>query len=144
MHDKALGIAPLIRERLLDRLGEEGNASLKEELLRSAGERASHEGGPVPLEHLGLQRDVLTPLRREACIPEHFVGAGTAKGGVDYARMPSMCRHVFGKKVFRRLDEENYDRFLVDAAKSTLLGRLKMRAEGKVARVNVAPSRRTT
>ena len=38
----------------------------------------------VPIEHLSLQHDFLTPLRRAAEIPEHFIGASTANGGVNY------------------------------------------------------------
>jgi len=54
----------------------------------------------VPIEHLSLQRDFLTPLRRAAEIPEHFIGAGTTSGGMNYSRMASRCRMIFGEKVF--------------------------------------------
>ena len=128
MHDKALGIASLIHKKLLEHLREDGNQVLREEMLRSSG---------VPIEHLSLQRDVLTPLRRAAEIPEHFIGAGTASGGVNYTRMASRCRMIFGEKVFRRLDRENYDSFVLDAAKTNLLRQLHpFCKDGKIVKVN--------
>lgn len=136
MHDKALGIAPLIRERLLKLLREEGRQCLREELLRSAGGRARDDSTRLPLEHLSLQRDILTPLRRMAEIPEHFIGAGTARGGVNYSRMPSRCRMIFGEKVFRRIDSKNYDAFLIEAAKTSLSKQLQVSSEGNAAKVN--------
>jgi len=122
MHDKALGLAALIREKLLERLSEEENRGLREELLRSTALRVQESA--VPLEHVGLQRDVLTPLRKLAEIPEHFIGASRGQG-VNYSRMPSRCRLLFGKKVFRKLDQENYDQFLLDAAKASLLRKVQ-------------------
>ncbi len=122
MHDKALGLATLIREKLLDRLAEEENRSLREELLRSTATRVQETA--VPLQHVSLQRDVLTPLRKLAEIPEHFIG--TSRGqGVNYNRMPSRCRLLFGQKVFRKLDKVNYDQFLLDAAKTSLLNKVQ-------------------
>eukprot|EP00573_Skeletonema_grethae_P001898 CAMPEP_0201686794 /NCGR_PEP_ID=MMETSP0578-20130828/1108_1 /ASSEMBLY_ACC=CAM_ASM_000663 /TAXON_ID=267565 /ORGANISM="Skeletonema grethea, Strain CCMP 1804" /LENGTH=905 /DNA_ID=CAMNT_0048170893 /DNA_START=30 /DNA_END=2747 /DNA_ORIENTATION=- len=122
MHDKALGLATLIREKLLERLAEEENRSLREELLRSTAIRV--QGTAVPLQHISLQRDVLTPLRKLAEIPEHFIG--TSRGqGVNYSRMPSRCRLLFGQKVFRNLDQESYDQYLLDAAKSSLLNKIQ-------------------
>jgi len=135
MHDRALGIAPLIRKRLLEKLREERNDDIREEVLRAAVERVRED--KLPLEHLSYQRDILTPLRRMAQIPEHFIGAGTAMGGVNYHRMASRCRMIFGEKVFRRLDEENYDRFLVSAAKDTLLRIIGEDYDGKIVKVNV-------
>ncbi len=128
MHDRALGIASLINKKLLELLREDGNRALREEMMRSSG---------VPIENLSLQRDVLTPLRRVAEIPEHFVGAGTVSGGVNYGRMASRCRMIFGEKVFRRLDRENYDRYLLEAAKTNLLRQLKpFCKDGRIAKVN--------
>eukprot|EP00984_Skeletonema_dohrnii_P026600 scaffold15954_cov141-Skeletonema_dohrnii-CCMP3373.AAC.1 len=133
MHDKALGLATLIREKLLERLAEEENRGLREELLRSTALRVQESA--VPLEHVGLQRDVLTPLRKLAEIPEHFIGASRGQG-VNYSRMPSRCRLLFGKKVFRKLDQENYDQFLLDAAKASLLRKVQDSTDSS-AKVNV-------
>ena len=109
---------------------------MREKLVRSTAQRLQEEeGSSVPLEHVSLQRDVLTPLRRLAEIPEHFIGSKRGRG-VNYTRMPSRCRLLFGQKVFRKLDQENYDQFLLDAAKATLLRRIQ-RLSDSSAKVNV-------
>ena len=133
MHDKALGLATLIREKLIERLAEEENRCLREELLRSTAARLQETA--VPLQHVSLQRDVLTPLRKLAEIPEHFIGASRGQG-VNYSRMPSRCRLLFGQKVFRKLDQVNYDQFLLDAAKTSILKKLQESTE-RSANVNV-------
>lgn len=50
--------------------------------------------------------------------------------------MPSRCRLVFGQKVFRKLDQESYDQYLLDAAKASLL-RSVQELTGTFAKVNV-------
>lgn len=57
MRDKALGLVTLIREKLLERLAEEENRCLREEVLRSTALRVQETS--VPLQHVSLQRDVL-------------------------------------------------------------------------------------
>lgn len=134
MHDKALGICPIIRDKLVQMLNDDVNREVKLELLRSVANRVGKVS--IPLEQLSLQRDFLTPLRTYAEVPEHFIGPGAIQGNVNYSRMASRCRMIFGEKVFRRYDEENYDRFLVEAAKSCL--RKKLEADvGKHPKVNV-------
>jgi hypothetical protein len=123
MHDKALNISCRIRQKLLQKLNEAENAHTKDQLLQSTRTRIGEDS--FPLEHVSLQRDVLTPLRTCAEVPEHFIGPGIIEGNVNYSRMASRCRLVFGEKVFRRYDQDNYDSFLVDAAKSQLRKRLK-------------------
>ena len=129
MHDKALGMASLIREKLLEKLRDEENQPLAEEILCAAGHHVPK--APLQLEHLSLQRDVLSMLRKLAGVPEHHIGAATLKGGVDYDRMASRCCLIFGKKLFRRHDGENYDRYLIDAAKAALLKKIQKSVEGK-------------
>ncbi|KAL7486499.1 hypothetical protein ACHAW6_012104 [Cyclotella cf. meneghiniana] len=134
MHDKALGMASLVREKLLEKLREDKNRSLAEKILGSSGH---HIQAPLHLEHLSLQRDVLTKLRKLAGVPEHHIGAGTLKGGVDYDRMASRCRMIFGEKLFRRYDGDNYDRYLLHAAKAMLLKKIRKSEEGKNPKVAV-------
>jgi hypothetical protein len=97
IHDKAPGIASLIHKKLMEHLREDGNQIPREEMLHSSG---------IPIEHLSLQCDVLTPLQRAIEIPKHFIGASTASSGVNYTCMATQCRMIFGEKVFRRLDRE--------------------------------------
>jgi len=49
-------------------------------------------------EHVSLQREVLTPLRKLADTPEHFIGISRGKG-VNYSRMPSRCRRIWTKGI---------------------------------------------
>jgi len=73
---------------------------LREELLRSAALRVKETA--IPLEHVSLQREVLTPLplQKLADIPEHFIGTSRGKGkGVNYSRMPSRCRRIWTKGI---------------------------------------------
>lgn len=89
-HDKATGISTVV-------------ALLCEErgLLRSN----SSKGVLVRFQQL------LSVLRRAAQLPESFAGRGEW-GLVEYGRMPSVCRRLFGSSVFRKHDEERYDAFL--------------------------------
>ena len=117
IHNKTLGIVSLIHKKLL-------------EMLHLLG---------VHIEHLSLQHDILTPLRRAAEIPEHFIGAETTNGSVNYGRMSSgfqMRREGFPTS----FDSENYNRFLFDTAKTNRLRQLqpfcKDNKNGKIAKVN--------
>jgi len=81
---------------------------------------------------VAFTRKVLAPLRAGARVPEHFVGKG-AWGEVDYERMPSRCRLLYGNRVFAKHDKDRYKAFLAEAAESAL----KTAAPGeKVKKVN--------
>lgn len=66
-----------------------------------------------------LHRDILTPLRNKAKVPEHFVGKAEFHL-VDYNRMASRCRLLFGDKVFKKFDEKRYVAYLEASAKQAL------------------------
>jgi hypothetical protein len=53
--------------------------------------------------YIPYQQRVLSPLRAAAKIPEHFVGNG-AWDQVDYDRMPSRCRLLFGESIYAKWD----------------------------------------
>ena len=89
-HDKATGISAAV-------------AMVCEErgLLRSRGQGA----------RVVRYQQLLSMLRRAAALPESFTGRGEW-GLVDYGRMPSVCRRLFGASIFRKHDTERYDAFL--------------------------------
>ena len=62
---------------------------------------------------------LLSTLRGVALVPEHFVGKRQFEK-VDYDRMPSKCRQIFGEKVFAKHDSERYRKFLHDAETAAL------------------------
>lgn len=109
MHDKATRISDGIAERLHSKGLLE--LTLDEEL--------------EPAVARSLKRDrmrrVLSRLRGEAKIPEHYVGKG-AWDQVDYNRMPSRCRLIFGEKVFAKHDAERYNAFLGECEAAAVRG----------------------
>lgn len=62
---------------------------------------------------------LLSTLRAAAMVPEHFVGKGDWKS-VDYDRMASRCRLLYGVSVFAKHDKERFKKFLDDAQKDAL------------------------
>jgi Domain of unknown function (DUF2828) len=62
---------------------------------------------------------ILSKLRQTGQVPEHFVGKNEFSK-VDYNFMPSLCRKIWGKNVFRKNDEVRYEKFIEDAKQATL------------------------
>lgn len=54
---------------------------------------------------------VISMIRRAAKIPESFIGRKEWHL-VDYSHMPSLCRNVWGRRVFWKHDSVRYDAFL--------------------------------
>jgi hypothetical protein len=59
-------------------------------------------------------RKLLSALRGASKVPEHYTGTGQWTE-VDYNRMASRCRLIYGLKTFRKHDQERYDAFLKQA-----------------------------
>ena len=51
-----------------------------------------------------FQQRILSPLRAAEKVPEHFIGKGRWDQ-VDYNRMPSRCRMLFGERLFHKWDK---------------------------------------
>jgi hypothetical protein len=79
-------------------------------------------------ETSNMYRKMLSPLRGAAMIPEHFVG-GARWHEVDYDRMASRCRHLFGNSVWAAHDEVRYVAFL-ERARRTAEGTLEEGEKG--------------
>jgi hypothetical protein len=62
---------------------------------------------------------MLTALRTAAKIPEHFIGTGDWNN-VDYDRMSSRCRLLYGQKLFFKHDEVRYMQFLKEAREAAV------------------------
>jgi hypothetical protein len=62
---------------------------------------------------------VLSKLRGAAKVPEHFVGKGNWED-IDYNRMASRCRLIFGTTVFAKHDSVRYNAFLEDCKLAAL------------------------
>jgi hypothetical protein len=109
MHDKATRISEGIAERL-------HSAGLLELQL-------DKDLDPSVARSLKLDRmrKILSRLRGEAKVPEHFVGKG-AWDQVDYNRMASRCRLIFGEKVFAKNDPVRYSEFLSRCAEAAAKG----------------------
>ena len=79
---------------------------------------ASHE------EYLSYMRNryrkLVSAQRAAAEVPEHFTGTGEWHL-VNYKRMASKCRLMFGQSTFRKHDEARYDQFLEECEKEALL-----------------------
>jgi hypothetical protein len=109
MHDKATRISEGIAARLhaQGRLGEPLADDIDSDVARSI--------------LLDRYRKVLSKLRGIAKVPEHFVGSGSW-ANIDYNRMASRCRLIFGEKVFARHDSERYNAFLKECELAALEG----------------------
>jgi hypothetical protein len=70
--------------------------------------------GVDPSQHACMYRKLLSDLRGANMVPEHFVGGGRW-AEVDYDRMASRCRLLYGRTVFAKNDKERYDAFLETA-----------------------------
>lgn len=103
LHDKATGISRLIMKRLLPLLG-------LAPVETPANCKILHQ-----LEQQRYQRDVLSRIHRVAQVPEHYVGRAEWSS-VNYNRMASRCRLLYGTKVFRKYDEKRYDAYLEASA----------------------------
>ena len=62
---------------------------------------------------------LLSAQRAAAEVPEHFTGTGEWHL-VNYERMASKCRLMFGQSTFRKHDEARYDQFLEECEKEAL------------------------
>jgi hypothetical protein len=58
-------------------------------------------------------RRLISVACRKAKVPESFVGGGLWDQ-VDYKHMPSLCREIWGKRVFQKHDAVRYDAYLED------------------------------
>jgi hypothetical protein len=103
-HDKATKIVDAIAAQVL--VGELADARWGE----------LSEQAATAARRVAYNRCVLSPLRAAAKVPEHFVGKGDW-AGVDYDRMPSRCRLLYGERVFAKHDKERYRAFLDEAQK---------------------------
>ena len=65
-------------------------------------------------------RKLVSAQRAAAEVPEHFTGTGEWHL-VNYKRMASKCRLMFGQSTFRKHDEARYDQFLEECEKEALL-----------------------
>jgi hypothetical protein len=106
-HDKATAIVDAIAVKVLvGPLADARYGQLPEEEAKAA-------------RRVAYTRLVLSPLRAAAKIPEHFVGKADW-AGVDYDRMPSRCRLLFGERVFAKHDKQRYRAFLDEAQAAAL------------------------
>ena len=101
LHDKATGIARFIMQQLLPLIG----------LPTEAESTSTNVPRQRQLQQQRYQRDVLSRIHRAAQVPEHYVGRAEWSS-VNYNRMASRCRLLWGTKVFRKHDEERYDAYL--------------------------------
>jgi hypothetical protein len=67
---------------------------------------------------------ILSQLRGASYIPEHFVG-NSKWSSIDYNRMASRCRLLYGEKVFAKYDTSRYKNFLEEAEKAALAPKVK-------------------
>jgi len=79
------------------------------------------------------RREYLSRLRGHAEIPEHFTGTGRWSE-VNYKRMASRCRYIFGE-TFRKHDTERYDAFLLEAARAKVESRKTGKSKKGAAKV---------
>jgi hypothetical protein len=77
---------------------------------------------------------LLSTLRGCAMVPEHFVGKAEW-GAVDYDHMPSLCRLIYGEKVFKKHDKERYMKFLEDAKADALVKKSEDGVKAKTVKV---------
>ena len=95
MHDRATGISHDLMLSLLPAVGERLD-------------RASQ-----------TYQCILAKVHEAAQVPEHYVGSARF-GEVNYDRMASRCRLLWGEKVFKANDGERYDAYLAKSAVTAL------------------------
>jgi hypothetical protein len=117
-HDKAV-------PSLVDTIAEK---VLVAELYQDGWNTLSPEG-LVHARRVAYSGKVLSALRNAAKIPEHFVG-GKTFDQVDYDRMPSRCRLLYGESVFAKNDAVRYNEFLLAAQVAALARMHDKSAEG--------------
>eukprot|EP00961_Rhodomonas_salina_P277811 3753967-Rhodomonas_salina.1 len=113
MHDKATGLVDAITARLYP---DDARESSEAESSNDSASGTSEDAETLRIrKRIRYQKEVLSYLRGLAKIPEHYVGSG-AWGEVDYARMPSRCRLLYGASLFGKHDRDRYTKFLTEAA----------------------------
>jgi len=68
------------------------------------------------------QKTFLANIRRATEVPEHFTGTNEFEK-VNFSRMPSRCRFLFGQKLYQKKAKTQYDKYLFDASKNQILGK---------------------
>ena len=68
------------------------------------------------------QKTFLANIRRATEVPEHFTGTNEFEK-VNFGRMPSRCRFLFGQKLYQKKAKTQYDKYLFDASKNQILGK---------------------
>ncbi|GAB5364281.1 hypothetical protein AAMO2058_000956300 [Amorphochlora amoebiformis] len=102
MHDKMTPIVDAIVERLFP-----------QELYRIPNPEGTYEDYLKRMRYR-YKTKVLSPLRRYAEVPEHFIGSGSWNL-TNYRRMASRCCLLYGSKVFAKHDPERYNAYLQEA-----------------------------
>jgi hypothetical protein len=83
-HDKATRLVGIISALMFPTVGDLGDANT--------------------FLSIPFQQRILSPLRAAEQVPEHFIGKGRWDQ-VDYNRMPSRCRMLFGERLFQKWDK---------------------------------------
>ena len=68
------------------------------------------------------QKTFLANIRRATEVPEHFTGTNEFEK-VNFGRMPSRCRFLFGQKLYQKKAKTQYDKYLFEASKNQILGK---------------------
>ncbi|KAJ1465595.1 hypothetical protein T484DRAFT_1864182 [Baffinella frigidus] len=102
-HDKAL---PLLVSAIAKKV-------LVGELYQDEWDTLSDEDA-THSRRIAYSSKVLSTLRCAAAVPEHFVGKKEFDR-VDYDRMPSKCRDLWGERVFLKHDRVRYIHYLKEA-----------------------------
>ena len=68
------------------------------------------------------QKTFLSNIRGATEVPEHFTGTKEFEK-VNFGRMPSRCRFLFGQKIYQKHAKAQYDKYLFDASKNQILGK---------------------
>lgn len=125
MHDKAV---PMLVNAIAEKV-------LVRELYDTAWDTLSEED-TISARRVAYSGKVLSKLRGAAKIPEHFVG-NKKFHEVDYNKMPSRCRLLFGKTVFAKHDMVRYSEFLEDAQALAVAKKSDAFARGPTVKVGV-------
>lgn len=68
------------------------------------------------------QKTFLSNIRGASEVPEHFTGTKEFEK-VNFGRMPSRCRFLFGQKIYQKHAKAQYDKYLFEASKNQILGK---------------------